>query len=214
MKRRPLAALFITILLLAACKKESSLEEPFKPNYCDYAPYSTGSVFSYEMADVLTGDTLAYTLRVEGDTTYNNEPFRKLTDDFTGEYSLFRCGGGNYEQLLDVSAIPDAPPDPIKTVYLKDDLRLGEHWEELIPVSLPVIGDVNITITYTIIQKGTSKTVLAETFSDVIGVRMEVSVPPVLPPETLMVNYYAKGVGLIQVDRFEDTTRLKSYTIE
>lgn len=213
MKRKPLALVF-SILLFAACKKEKSFEEPFKPNYCDYAPYSTGSVFTYEMTDVLSGDTMEYTLRVEGDTMYNNEPFRKLTDDLTGEYSLFRCGSGNYEQLLDVSAIPNAPPDPIKTLYLKDGLRPGESWEEQIPVTLPVIGDVNITLTYTIIQKGTSKTVLAETFSDVIGVRMEVSAPPVLPPETLSVSYYAKGVGLIQVDRFEDTTRLKSYTIQ
>ncbi|RPD40300.1 hypothetical protein [Chitinophaga barathri] len=214
MKRKPLAAFVISLLIFAACKKETSFEEPFKGNTCDYAPYTTGSVFEYEMVDVATGDTLDYTLRVEGDTVYNGEDFRKLTDDFTGEYSLFRCGGGNYQQLLDVSAIPNAPADPIKTDYLKDNMRLGESWTELLPVTLPVIGDVNINIAYTIIQKGTGKTVLGVQFSEVIGVRMEVSVPPILPPETLTTNYYAKGVGLIQVDRFEDTTYLKTYTIK
>lgn len=213
MKRIPLAGLVITLLIFAACKKEVSVEEPVSANACDYAPYTAGSVFEYEMVDVATQDTLDYTLRVEGDTVYNGDDFRKLTDDFTGEYSLFRCGGGDYEQLLDVSAIPNAPADPIKTVYLKDDIALGQSWEELLPVTLPVIGDINITITYTIMQKGTSKDVLGTRFNDVIGVRMEVSVPPVLPPETLTTNFYAKGVGLIQVDRVEDTTRLKSYTL-
>ena len=31
---------------------------------------------------------------------------------------------------------------------------------------------------------------------------------------TLATNYYAKDIGLIQVDREEDTTRLRSYNIQ
>lgn len=213
MKSRLLLLSVTVVLLFVSCKKEKSLEGSFKGNTCDYAPYSTGSSFAYQQVIVSLPDTFSFTLLAKQDTALGGELYRVLEDEMTGGVSLFRCGGGDYIQLADISELPGAPTEPVKTTYLKDNVNLGQGWEEQIPVTLPVIGDVVLTVNYTVMQKGTNKTVLGTTYEDVIGVRMEVSAPPFLPPTELSTNYYAKGVGLIQLDTEEDTTRLSAYTI-
>jgi hypothetical protein len=213
MKFLPLTAVIVTTVLLAGCRKEKSLEEVAPRNICDYAPYSQGSFFEYELVNVSPTDTLLYTMHVRGDSLINEEEFSLLEDDLTGAISLFRCGNGDYVQLADVSGLSNAPTEPVKTTYLKENLSLGQTWREEIPVTLLVLGDVVLTIDYTIIQKGTGKTVRGVSYKDVMGVRMDVSIPPFLPPTELSTNYYAKGLGLIQADTDSDTTRLKSYTI-
>ena len=201
-------------LMLAACKKEKSLEEPVKTGTCDYAPYSTGSTFAYEQVAIGAPDTFRYTMEVKGDSVVGGKTFRVLeTDDGSGSMSLFRCGGGDYIQLADVSELTGTPSEPVQTIYLKDNLALGKTWEEEFIIDLPIIGEIPLTVTYTIIQRGTGKTVLGTNYKDVIGVRMDISADPFLPVTELSTNYYAKGVGLIQLDTDSDTTRLRSYTI-
>lgn len=203
----------IVVLLLAACKKEKSLEEPLVQNTCDYAPYSTGSVFEYEQTYAATPDTDAFSLQVKGDSMVNNELYRLLEEDGGGATSLFRCGGGSYIQLADVSELTNTASEPVQTIYLKDNVPLGQGWEDQFIINLPIVGKVELTANYTVIQRGTSKTVLGKVYKDVIGVRMEVSVPPYLPPTEFNTGYYAKGVGLIEMNNDTDTIRLKSYTI-
>ncbi len=200
--------------MLAACKKEKSLEEPVKTGTCDYAPYSTGSTFAYEQVAVGAPDTFKYTMEVKGDSVVGGKTFRVLeADDGSGSTSLFRCGGGDYIQLADVTELTNAPTELVQTVYLKDNLALGKTWEEEFLINLPIVGEVPLTVTYTIVQRGTAKTVLGTNYKDVIGVRMDISIDPFLPLTELSTNYYAKGVGLIQLDTDSDTTRLRSYTI-
>ncbi|AWO01615.1 hypothetical protein DLD77_07860 [Chitinophaga alhagiae] len=213
MKFYQLFAGVMVVVLLAACKKEKSQEEPVVQNTCDYAPYTTGSSFAYQQVAVSSPDTFYYTLQVMGDSVVNGEQFRVLEDDAGSGMSLFRCGGGSYVQLADIAAVSNVPSNVVKTEYLKENVALGGGWQEQFPINLPIVGDVQLTVDYTIMQKGTSKTVLGTVFNNVIGVRMEVSVPPYLPPTELSTNYYAKGVGLIQLDTDTDTTRLQSYAI-
>lgn len=210
MKLRYLPGLIALIVVVAACGKEQSLEGPYRGNVCDYAPYSMGSVFEYEQTGA---DTFNYNLRVAGDTSLDGEPYILLEDNVSGGFSLFRCGGGEYLQLVDVSDLPNAPEEPIKTVYLRDDLPRGGNWTEVLPLNIPGVGELPLTLRYTIVEKGTSKTVLGKEYTDVIGVQMDVSMPPLITPQVLSTSFFAKGVGLIQADREEDTTRLKAYTI-
>lgn len=202
--------LIALIFVMAACGKEQSLEEPYRGNVCDYAPYSQGSVFEYEQTGV---DTFNYTLRVAGDTSLDGEPYILLEDNVSGGFSLFKCGGGAYMQLVDVSSLPNAPQEPIKTVYLRDDLPRGGSWTEVLPLNIPGVGELPLTLRYTIVEKGAAKTVLGKSYTDVIGVQMDVSMPPLITPQVLSTSFFAKGIGLIQADREEDTTRLKAYTI-
>jgi hypothetical protein len=154
-----------------------------------------------------------FVLLVKGDSVIGNASYRVLEDDITGDFSLFGCGNGDYVQLLAVTGIPNAPTQPIKTTYLKENVPLGQGWSEDMPITISGLGDFILNIHYTVVQKGSNKTVLGKAYTDVIGVEMEVSVPPFIPPQILSTNYYAKGVGLIELDRVEDTTRLRSYII-
>lgn len=210
MKTRLILA--VAALSFTACKKEKSAEDPFKGNTCDYAPYSNGALFSYKTVDG-SADTLAFSLTAVGDSVINGETWRVLQDVDDGTEALFRCGNGDYQTYADFSGIPGAPPDPLRTTYLRESVSLGGSWTETVLVDLPPLGQVNVTLTHTIMQKGTAKTVFGQRFENVIGVRTEASVPPVIPSETLYTNYFAKGVGLVQSDTPEDTTYIASYNI-
>lgn len=213
MKLSVLLGLIAAIIVFAACGKEESLEDPYRGNICDYAPYTMGSAFEYEQTGADPADTFHYTLMVNGDTSLDGEPYVWLEDDASGGFSLFRCGSGEYMQLVDVSSLPNAPNELIKTIYLKDDLPRGGVWAEELPLTIPGIGDVSLTMRYTVVEKGTTKVVLGKEYKDVIGVQMDVSMPPLIPAQVLSTCFYAKGVGLVQADREGDTTRLKAYTI-
>jgi hypothetical protein len=142
----------------------------------------------------------------------SGQPWRVLEDVDMGDKSLFRCGGGEYETMADFSEVTGAPTDKFHTVYLRDNLPPGGSWNETIAVDIPVLGKVNVTVTHTIIQKGSPKTTKqGQTFEDVIGVRTEASVPPVYPAREIFTNFYAKGVGLIQLESQTDTTYITSY---
>ena len=153
MKLRYLPGL-IALVVMVACGKEQSLEGPYRGNVCDYAPYSVGSVFEYEQTG---SDTFHYTLRVSGDTSLDGEPYILLEDDALGGFSLFRCGGGAYTQLVDVSSLPNAPQEPVRTVYLRDDLPRGGNWTEVLPLTVPGVGELPLTLRYTIVEKGVRK---------------------------------------------------------
>lgn len=200
------------VLAFSACKKEKSEERPYKGNVCDYAPYTNGSSFTFYNISS-TGDTTIYTLEGKGDSLLNGQAWAVLQEQIGGDKTLFRCGNGDYEQLADFSFIPGGPADPVRSIYLRESVNLGGSWTETILVDLPVIGKVNLTLTNTIMQKGTSKTVLGQRFENVIGVRTDFSVPPILPAETLVTRYYAKGVGMIQADTDQDTAVIFSYSI-
>ena len=212
MKLRYLPGL-IAFVVVAACGKEQSLEGPYRSNVCNYAPYAEGSLFEYEQTGGTPADTIHYTLRASGDTSLDGDPYILLEDDATGGFSLFRCNGGAYMQLVDVSSLPNAPEEPVRTVYLRDDLPRGGSWTETLPLTVPGLGELELTLRYTIVEKGTEKVVLGKEYKDVIGVQMDVSMPPLVTPQVLSTSFFAKGVGLIQADREEDTTRLTAYTI-
>ncbi len=200
------------VLAFTACKKDKSEERPYKGNVCDYAPYTNGSSFTFYNI-TSTGDTTIYTLEGKGDSLLNGQAWLVMQEQSSGEKTLFRCGNGDYEQLADYSGFPGGPADPVRNVYLRESMNLGGSWTETILVDLPVFGKVNLTLTNTIMQKGTSKTVLGQRFENVIGVRTDFSVPPILPAETLFTRYFAKGVGMIQVDTEQDTAVIFSYSI-
>ncbi|WP_298707424.1 hypothetical protein [Chitinophaga sp.] len=210
MKVRLLLA--VAALAFVSCKKEKSQEDPFKGQTCDYAPYSDGATFSYNMVDG-TSDTLRFSLKATGDSTLNGEVWRVLEDMDDGTKGLFRCGNGMYEQFADFSGIPGAPADPVRSVYLRENVNLGGSWTEMMLIDIPMAGSVNATITHTIMQKGTAKEVAGQRFESVIGVRTEVSVPPLVPAQTVLTSFYAKGVGLIEADTETDTTYIVSYNI-
>lgn len=213
MNQRSLLYLIVLIAAFSACKKEESREAPLSGNTCDYAPYTTGSQFEYQQTGINPVDTFNYVMRVKGDTVVDGSTYRLLRDEETGDFSMFQCRSTVYTQLMSPGSLPDAPAEAVRTNYLYTNIALGGGWSEQMVVTIPGLGDLLMTINYTIVKKGTSKTVLGKEYNNVIGVRMDISVPPIINSEELSTTYYAKGLGLIEMDMEEDTTRLKTYTI-
>ncbi|HEU4552577.1 MAG TPA: hypothetical protein VFS25_07080 [Chitinophaga sp.] len=206
-----------SLLLLWACKKELSREGEVPPvvSTCSYAPYTAGSVFNYDHINSSNPlDTGFFTVTVTGDSTINGQTFRKLTSDTATTYD--RCdGNGNYYQLVKGLSFEGYTADSIVSVYLKDNVNTGASWTDTVTVRKGSDAQT-VILTYTVTQKGVQKSIYGLDFTNVIGVALSASVKflgTTISLGTVATNYYAEGVGLIEIDQAEDTTRLRQYSI-
>lgn len=202
-------------LAIFACKKETSQEGTPKETLCGYAPYYKGSAFYYTQTSI-NGDVTDYTLTATGDSMIDGKKYQVLETDLDGSVSFQRCDNGVYTQVATDVSLQGYEADLIISTYLKDNVRAGSSWEDTLSVDTP-LGYAKLTLTYTVTEKNISKTVLVETFKNVIAVRMDAKATIMGFPVdlgTLATNYYAEGVGLIQVDTDSDTTRIFNYDIK
>lgn len=204
-------------LILWACKKEKSREgEPpgTPPSTCGYAPYTNGSTYNYETVSGETGDTTAFTVTVTGDSTINGQSYKKLSSDTATTYD--RCDNGTYRQMVKGLSYMGYSVDSVMSIYLKDFVPAGSSWSDTVTVSESGVN-VNVFLTYTVTQKGINKRVYDLDYTEVIAVRLSASAKVLgqtISLGTMATNYYAKDIGLIEVDQAEDTTRLRSYDIQ
>lgn len=204
-------------LILWACKKEKSREgDPpgTIPSTCGYAPYTSGSTYNFETYTVSTADTTFFTMNVTGDSTINGQSYKKLASDTATTYD--RCDNGTYHQMVKGLSYMGFTVDSVMSIYLKDFVAAGSSWSDTVTVKEDGINQ-DVYLTYTVTQKGINKRVFDLDFTEVIAVRLSASVKVLgttISLGTLATNYYAKDIGLIQVDRAEDTTRLRSYNIQ
>lgn len=197
------------LLILWACKKEKSREGTPPPSTCSYAPYEDGAVYTFEKTR--DEDTSRFTMTVTGDTTFEGKKFKKLHTDTATTYD--RCDNGNYIQIVKGITIDSYTADSIQSIYLKDGEGLGRSWTDTTTVRKGS-EEQSVVLKYTIQQKGTSKTVLGKEYPDVIAVKLDAQVYVLgnyVSIGTLATNYYAKDVGLIEINQEKDTTRLVSY---
>jgi len=210
-------ALMIGGLILWACKKEVSREgEPpgTIPSTCGYAPYTNGSTYNYETYRGETADTNFFTVTVTGDSTINGQSYKKLSSDTATTYD--RCDNGTYHQMVKGLSYMGYSVDSVMSIYLKDFVPAGSSWSDTVTVKDGGVN-VNVYLTYTITQKGINKRVFDLDYTEVIAVRLTAAAKVLgqtIPLGTLATNYYAKDIGLIEVDQEADTTRLRSYNIE
>lgn len=214
MKKAVLLAVIVAVTLAVACRKEKSAEGPAPSEIvCDYGPYKAGSIFEFEFTRAESADTLQYAVVAIGDTTIESESYSIIIDQLNGIY-FRRCEGGDYYDRFDAVFFPGVDPQTITTTYIKESVPRGGTWSEDYQVNIPGQGEVAARLTYTVIQKGTNKTVLGKVYTNVIGLSVDLSVPGVIDPVEIYKEYYAKGVGVIERNEgTTDTIRLKSYTI-
>lgn len=208
-----LGTIVLVVMMLFSCSKEMSTEEGAATSKCDYAPYTQGSSFTY--LNVSTGgDSTQYTLTVNGDTTINGNVYRKLGD--SSVFMCSNCTGGVYTQIASILSFDGYSASDLRLTYLKDFLPAGSSWADTIEVSTAGITTRGL-LQYTIIQKGTNKVVNGYDYTDVIGIQVDASATAAsatLPVGTVAVNYYARGIGLIESDQTQDTTRLVHFNIK
>ncbi|WP_147243433.1 hypothetical protein [Chitinophaga flava] len=198
--------------LLIACSKEMSKEGTGFPT-CDYAPYTTGSSFSY--IDVgQKQDTTSYTLTVSGDTTIGGTTYKKVRDDSV--FFCSNCKDGIYTQIASLLTFQGYKADNVPLTYLKETVPQGSSWQDTVNVSNGTVTTKAI-LQHTIVQKGFTKTVNGKDYPDVIAVKLDAStilLDNAVPVGTVSTSYYAKGIGLIEADQTQDTIKLVSYIIK
>jgi hypothetical protein len=210
-----LHALFLFLAgctLLIACSKEMSHEGTGFPT-CDYAPYTTGSSFSY--IDVTqTRDTTAYTLTVSGDTTINGATYKIVGDDSV--FFCSSCKDGIYTQIASILTFQGYKADSLQLTYLKETAPMGSSWSDTVTISNGALTSKAI-LQHTITQKGVTKTVNGKNYLDVIAVKLDafaIVLNNPVPIGTISTSYYAKGIGLVEADQAEDTIKLVSYILK
>lgn len=211
-----LIAILFAATLLFSCSKEMSREGDgaLPPtSTCDYAPYTTGSSFSYMNVNSAK-DTIRYTFTVSGDTTINGNVYKIVGNDSV--FTCSSCKDGIYTQIASILTFQGYSADDLKLTYLKDNVAAGTTWRDTITVSNGGASTSGI-LEFTVTQKGVTKTVNGKDYAEVIAVRMDAYALILNNPVsvgTISTSYYGKGIGLIEADQLHDTTTMLSYTLQ
>ncbi|WP_089890326.1 hypothetical protein [Chitinophaga arvensicola] len=211
-----LIAILFMVTALFSCSKEMSTEgEGNLPptSHCDYAPYTNGSSFSYINVN-RSKDTVAYTLTVSEDTTINGILYKKVGNDSV--FTCSNCKDGIYTQVASILTFQGYSADDLKLTYLKDNVPVGTMWQDTITVSNGGASTSGI-LEFTVMEKDITKAVNGKDYASVIAIKMDAYAIVLGNPVsvgTISTSYYGKGVGLIEADQLQDTTRIVSYTLQ
>ena len=206
-----------TIILLAiaftSCQKDFAVETAPIAGVggangckdCIYYPVCSGSVYKYSdtAAGSSTGTAFNYTLTYIKDSTIENKTYKK----FTGagqQNSFFNCTAGvSTTIILNGSTQGGILLPYVKITTLKENGAVGTSWTDTLTA-----GGQQALYTYTIVSKGTPRTVAGVTYPDAIYVKEQTTID--LMGNTINAGrsdyYFARGVGLIESISFDDFT--------
>jgi hypothetical protein len=219
MNKLLLICLFVAAF--SSCRKKSN-DDPAANNWPEgtgeYAPYTNGSKFTYEVTSSAPASVDSFTYTVSKDTLIDGLRYRKLESDKPLLASTFYCHYANgvrteinYNTNFNGITIP-----VIKQTVLRADAAVNAPWNETLNINIPGIPlPIPVTFTYTNIQKQFTKTILSKDYSNCIHVRQVTSIPnlPGLPPgfptSVTLDNYYGSGHGLVQREAPNTVFRIK-----
>ena len=187
------------ILFIISCKKTSETSPP--PPQDTYLTTTTGSTWSYHQTDFsgVTPISTDYTVTSSSKDTLINARSYHIFNLSTGDYQYLSLSGNDYHQLDSLPA--GLGIGVFERLYLKDNVNVGTTWTQSISVTIPgVTIPVPVTLTYTIAEKGISRTVNSTNYTDVIHVSTTIS-STIIPSASFTSNinsYYAKKYGLIE----------------
>ncbi len=221
---KPVYSFFVLFILLAtACKKKNNDEQPGWPDGTgDYAPYTLGSTFTYEVSGTLPPVTDSFTYRVTKDTTIDGQPYKKLESDKPALASTFFCNyrDGVRTEITYNTTVNGIGIPVIKQTVLKANEAVNAQWQEQLNVTIPGIPlPIPVTFTYKLIQKGFTKNVLGKDYANCIQARQTASIPanplipPTIPTSVTLDNTFGSGQGLVQRDATNTTIKLKRYNV-
>ncbi len=189
----------VIILFAISCKKKSgTTTPPIQPDV--YITTTAGSTWNYHQVDssAATPVNSDYTLTsTPNDTTINSKSYHIYTNS-GGGFQYLNLTGDNYYQFDSLPAGFGATA--FENLYLKDNADVGIKWTQNLSVTVPGVPiAVPLTITYTIAEKGISKTVNNQPYTNVIHVTASIS-SSLIPPNALTSSinmFYAPKYGMI-----------------
>lgn len=222
-----------SILFLASCEKDMSEENSLPPGTivgggtgsggtggtggttnlnnckdCIYYPVCSGSVYHY--SDTSSGSSVGvandYTLTYVKDTTIDAKTYQKITGA-RQQNTFFNCTAGvSTAIILNGTTQGGSTLAYVKITTLKANEAVGASWVDIINNAVGQAG----TYTYTIVSKGTPRTVAGITYSDVIHIHEQTTIDVLgnTIPAGQSEYYFARGTGLIEsisIDDFSGT---------
>ena len=207
----------VAIFFASGCKKDDTDDNTggTNNNTADYSPLSTGSTWTYE-----SSNGTSYTLTSSGkDTVAMGKTYKVLANSNGANVYKMKSGTDHYQYVV----IPELGSTGIEALFLKEEAAVNATWQHSQLLTVPNIPlPLPTTFTYTLKEKGISRTVKGKAFADVIHVGLVVSVTGLGSLGGGEV-YYAKGVGLIEgslrltfsgTEVVNQTNLLTSYTIK
>jgi hypothetical protein len=191
----------------------------------DYAPYTVGSTFTYELTDPIA-KVDSFTLTVAKDTVINGLKFYKLESNKPALSPTYfaNYNNGDLTEItynlnylgLGIISVPKVTETTLKLNNIVNDT-----WIENLIVNFAGF-DLSVIFTHTLLNKYYTKTVLNKDFTNTIAVKQLISTvippgfswPPTVPTKSQFDNFYAEGAGLIQRDISDGSSqKLKHFNI-
>lgn len=220
MKKILVACMAVSVVLVSCSKDEEP--EPI-PTDDSYQPVTVGSSWSYETEDKVASTKVSYILTASSqDSTINGKSYAVFTRSVGGNEYYYNTGDDYYQfgGLANITA-------PTELLYLKANVAAGSGWDETKAVNIPGLGNANLKVSYSVVEKLPTFIVEGKTYTDVIHVKLTMSdvtlsgIPvPVISQD--LHFYYAAGIGKIKqqvklnitgIAPVDNETNLKTYTI-
>jgi hypothetical protein len=227
MKQIILGLTFCSIVF-SACKKNKDEEIIPTPTGFqwpagtgDYAPNTNGSTFTFEIVSGTPAVTDSFTYTVTKDTAIGGLTYRKLESNkpalgptYYANYNTGVVTNITYNFTVQGFSIPT-----VKQTVLKDNVPVNNIWSDTVNVLAPVIGNVPVSFTSTLMQKDLVKNILGKDYAGTMYAKQIVGIPAAvatflnIPATSQIDNYFAKGVGLVQKDATGNNVKIKRYSI-
>ncbi len=189
--------LFATALLfIFSCKKSST---PNNSQTDNYLTTSAGSTWNYHEIDS-SGSTPVnsdYTITSTNKDSLINGRSYHVYNISSGGNQYLNVSGNDYYQF---DSLPSAlGTTTFERLYLKDNANVGTNWTQDLSVTVQGVP-VPVQLSYSIVEKGISRTINGKDYSDVIHVSTTISSSfiPAANLTTSIDSYYAKKYGLIE----------------
>ncbi len=196
MKKILFGLLIAAVAGVFSCKKNDG----GTPAAVKFMSLTSGSTWTYKFTENAVPTN--YTVTATGsDTTANSKTYRIFTNS-SGPNEYYNITGSDYYTFrsLRTSFIDTS----LEVLYLKDNLGVNGTWKQDINFTVDFFGtSIPLILTFNnkIAQKGISKTVNGQAYTDVTDVETTLSLTGSPIPYTLTSNihyYYAPKVGQIE----------------
>jgi hypothetical protein len=230
---------FLSIILFSSCQKEDDpiRTMPFQwpEGTSDYAPYTVGSTFAYELKTVNPAKTDSFSLTVAKDTVISGLKYYKLVSNKPEIQPTYfvNYNNGNLTEItynLDYLGLGAIIVPTVLETTLKENLAVNDTWSESMvvyfPISPTLSADITVTFAHTMLEKNFTKRVVDIDYTNTIKVKEIItSIAPTwfnwpagVPTSSQFDNFYAKGAGLVQREVYSDNIlktiqKLKFYNI-
>ncbi len=200
--KKVLFALVFASLLTVSCSKDDPI--PVAPVATKYMNTSAGSTWNYAYTDILdASNNYNYTVTsTNRDTTAVGKSFH-VYDNTTNGNEYYNVTGNDYFTMQAFNL--GTTDTTILNLYLKTGAAANTIWVQSLNIDAGLGTPVAVNITNKIVSTGLSKTVGANTYTNVIHVLTTLSVPILasIPGSSISSNidfYYAPNYGMIQND--------------